>query len=50
MHSLATPDRRFALGDVHRDHDRQEFLDEITNLTHNNPGSGGLLTLKDSSG
>ncbi len=25
-----------------------EFLDEITNLTHSNPGSGGLLTLKDS--
>jgi oleate hydratase len=25
-----------------------EFLDEITNLTHSGPGSGGLLTLKDS--
>jgi oleate hydratase len=25
-----------------------EFLDEITNLTHSTPGSGGLLTLKDS--
>ncbi|WP_158933084.1 oleate hydratase [Acidisphaera sp. S103] len=25
-----------------------EFLDEITNLTHSDPGSGGLLTLKDS--
>jgi oleate hydratase len=24
------------------------FLDEITNLTHSGPGSGGLLTLKDS--
>ena len=24
-----------------------QFLDEITNLTHSNPGSGGLLTLKD---
>jgi len=31
-----------------RDHDRTEFLDEITNLTHSGPGSGGLLTLKDS--
>jgi oleate hydratase len=26
----------------------KEFLDEITNLTHSGPGSGGLLTLKDS--
>ena len=26
-----------------------EFLDEITGLTHSGPGSGGLLTLKDSS-
>jgi oleate hydratase len=26
-----------------------EFLDEITNLTHSGPGSGGLLTLQDSS-
>ena len=26
-----------------------EFLDEITNLTHSDPGSGGLLTLRDSS-
>ena len=25
-----------------------EFLDEITNLTHSDPGSGGLLTLRDS--
>ena len=25
-----------------------EFLDEITNLTHSGPGSGGLLTLKNS--
>jgi oleate hydratase len=25
-----------------------EFLDEMTNLTHSDPGSGGLLTLKDS--
>ena len=24
-----------------------EFLDEITNLTHSGPGSGGLLTLKE---
>ena len=24
----------------------REFLDEITNLTHSGPGSGGLLTLK----
>ena len=26
----------------------REFLDEITNLTHSGPGSGGLLTLRDS--
>jgi oleate hydratase len=26
----------------------KQFLDEITNLTHSGPGSGGLLTLKDS--
>jgi oleate hydratase len=26
----------------------KEFLDEMTNLTHSDPGSGGLLTLKDS--
>ena len=26
----------------------QQFLDEITNLTHSGAGSGGLLTLKDS--
>ena len=26
----------------------KEFIDEITNLTHSGPGSGGLLTLKDS--
>ena len=26
----------------------KEFLDEITNLTHSGPGSGGLVTLKDS--
>ncbi|HEY5207384.1 MAG TPA: oleate hydratase [Roseiarcus sp.] len=26
----------------------KEFLDEITNLTHSGPGSGGLLTLQDS--
>ena len=27
----------------------KEFIDEITNLTAQRPGSGGLLTLKDSS-
>jgi oleate hydratase len=26
----------------------KQFLDEITNLTHSGPGSGGLLTFKDS--
>jgi oleate hydratase len=26
----------------------RDFLDEITNLTHSGPGSGGLLTLRDS--
>ena len=43
-----TADRQFTLGDVHGHDHRQEFLDEITNLTHSGAGSGGLLTLKDS--
>ena len=42
-----SPHHRLALGDIHGHHDRPEFLDEITNLTHSGTGSGGLLTLQD---